>query len=309
MLDTTISIKTDNFDGPLGLLLLLIQKEEIPITKLDLTKITKQYLDYLAQMKELNFDIAGDYLYMAATLILLKSKACLYDDDCVQEDDNLSSIQITSQAELIRRLEELKRFQQLGQQLWKLPKLGHDIFKHPKIDRKTITNSILTPLELDLLIKAYLELLSKNKRGISIIAKDKISIKDKIIFFKSFLIKGQTVNFIDIVEASTPPSAYSKDSNDIKELVSNVIVTFISLLELARLNRISLFQNSDRGEIYIKVLTDLTNFNMNLADGFESDSDLDSDFKLKSEFKSKNKKENLTKTNLINIDVSNNYAQ
>lgn len=77
MLDTTIKVKTDCFDGPLALLLMLIQKEQMSVKELDLTKITKQYLDYLANMKELNFDIAGDYLYLAATLVLLKSKNCV----------------------------------------------------------------------------------------------------------------------------------------------------------------------------------------------------------------------------------------
>ena len=72
MLDTTIQVKTDHFDGPLALLLLLIEKEEMNIRELDLTKITKQYLDYLSQMRDLNFDVAGDYLFLAATLLLLK---------------------------------------------------------------------------------------------------------------------------------------------------------------------------------------------------------------------------------------------
>ena len=78
MLDTSIKVKTDHFDGPLGLLLLLIQKEEMSIRNLNLTKITQQYLDYLDEMKDLNFDIAGEYLYLASTLIFLKSKFSVF---------------------------------------------------------------------------------------------------------------------------------------------------------------------------------------------------------------------------------------
>ena len=89
MLDTSIQVKTDYFDGPLGLLLLLIQKEEMDIRELELTKITKQYLDYLAQMRELNFDIAGDYLYLAATLLLLKSKNCITEEESKKMIDQL----------------------------------------------------------------------------------------------------------------------------------------------------------------------------------------------------------------------------
>ena len=71
MLDTSIKVQTDGFDGPLGLLLLLIQKEEMSIRNLDLTKITKQYLSFIDEMRELNFDVAGEYLFLASNLIFL----------------------------------------------------------------------------------------------------------------------------------------------------------------------------------------------------------------------------------------------
>ena len=79
MLDTKIQIKTNHFDGPLALLLLLIQKEEMDIQNLDLKKITGQYLTYLSQLKEMDFDVAAEYLYLAATLVHLKSKSSIID--------------------------------------------------------------------------------------------------------------------------------------------------------------------------------------------------------------------------------------
>ena len=124
MLDTTIQVRTDNFDGPLALLLLLIQKEEMDIKELELTKITGQYLDYLANMKSLDFDVAGDYLFLAATLLLLKSKSAISDPELDLLGNDLSDsslLEITSQAELVKRLEELKHFQKLGEKLWELP--------------------------------------------------------------------------------------------------------------------------------------------------------------------------------------------
>ena len=72
MLNTSIQVSLNQFDGPLALLLMLVEREEMDIKKLDVGKITEQYLDYLAKMRELNFDIAGDYLYLASTLLLLK---------------------------------------------------------------------------------------------------------------------------------------------------------------------------------------------------------------------------------------------
>ena len=81
MLETTIKVATGHFDGPLSLLLLLVQKEQMDLGKLDLTIITQQYLDYLQIMRDLNFDIAGDYLYLAATLVFLKSQSCLQEEE------------------------------------------------------------------------------------------------------------------------------------------------------------------------------------------------------------------------------------
>ena len=113
MLDTSIQVKTDHFDGPLGLLLILVEKEEMNIRELDLTKITKQYLDYLAQMRDLDFDIAGDYLFLASTLLLLKSKVCIAEEELkgLEQEFGVEGLNITSQSELIRRLEQLQLYQ------------------------------------------------------------------------------------------------------------------------------------------------------------------------------------------------------
>ena len=178
MLDTSINVKTDNFDGPLSLLLMLIQKEEMSINNLDLTVITRQYLNYINQMRELNFNVAGDYLYLAATLILLKSKSSLGEEQLKMLEDALGDSGITSRAELIRRLEELKKFQKISENLWKLPRLGHEIFVKPKVDRKSIINSILTPIDLEKLVMSMSDFLRKNRRKYTVVKRDRISIKE-----------------------------------------------------------------------------------------------------------------------------------
>ncbi len=149
MLDTTIQVKTDHFDGPLGLLLLLVEKEEMNIRELDLTKITKQYLDYLAQMRDLNFDVAGDYLFLAATLLLLKSKVCIAEEEVknLEGEFGVEGLHITSTSELIRRLEELQLYQKMSKKLWEVEKKGYEVFTIPKVDKKAIINSILTPMD------------------------------------------------------------------------------------------------------------------------------------------------------------------
>lgn len=263
MLDTTIKVKTDYFDGPLGLLLLLIQKEEMDVRDLNLTKITKQYLDYLAQMRELNFDVAGDYLYLAATLLLLKSKDCISEEEenRLKEQIEGSELNIASQSELIRRLEELQKYQKMSKKLWDMDKKGHEIFVKPKVNRKAIVNSILTPISIEKLTEAMMDFLHKEKRKYTVVRRDRLSIKEKLVYLKENLSLGSESTLQDLIEAHGEPG------------IDNTVITFISLLELARLKRIEVFQNEAMGEIYINVVKSLEDFDVNQADGFEEESE------------------------------------
>ena len=269
MLDTKIQIKTEHFDGPLALLLLLVQKEEMDIAALDLTKITGQYLSFLTQLEELDFDLAGDYLYFAATLILLKSKNCLEEKDLEEVEEALgeSNLKILSETDLVKRLEELDRFQKLGQKLWNLPKKGHDIFLKPKVNRKAISDSILTPLELNKLTDAMIEILQRTRNKYAVVKKEKISIKKKLEDLQQILTVGEQTNFQNILEQSVSTSRL------------DLVVTFISLLELARLEKVKIFQNEHNSEIYVKVVSDLREIDLkdiddlNEEDQSVSDSD------------------------------------
>ncbi len=259
MAETEILVKIDRFDGPLALLLHLIQKEEVRIQELELTTITQQYLDYLQRMQDLNFDVAGEYLYMAATLLFLKSQTVADESQnenaLVTAADELG-IEITSKGDLIKRLEELERFQRLGQRLWALPKKGHEIFVKPKIDRKAIENSILTPIELDQLTETMMDLIRREKRKYTVIKRDRLSIKEKLIRLKSMLVVGETAIFDNLLDKAETG-------------IVDKVITFISLLELARLKKLQVFQNEDRGTIYVEVKESLDNFDVNTADGFE----------------------------------------
>jgi segregation and condensation protein A len=285
MLDTTIKVKTDYFDGPLALLLMLIQKEQMSVKELDLTKITKQYLDYLANMKELNFDIAGDYLYLAATLVLLKSKNCVTEGESSQLQDSLNgseSLNITSHAELVRRLEELQHFQRMGQKLLTLPQKGKEIFVKPKVNRKEIVNSILTPMELEKLTMTMVDFIFRQNRKYTVVRRDRLSIVEKLQFLKSYLQVGQKTNFEELLHKDNSkklanPGGEIQQSEEVSDEEShetdNVVITFISLLELARLRRIEIFQNENFGNIYVDVVKTLDDFDVTQADGFDEESD------------------------------------
>lgn len=256
MIEHNIQVKLDHFDGPLGLLLHLIQREDMSIKDLDINKITGQYIEYLQKMQDLNFDVAGEYLYMAATLLLIKSKTVADgEEDKIRQigDDN---IQITTKTQLIQKLEELQKFQALGEKLFALPKRDEDIFVRPKVDRKSVQSGILTPMSLDSLTDSMVDLIRREKRKYTVIKRDKLSIKEKLVQLK---------NDLKIGTQTTMTKLLRSEERDTEE----VVITFISLLELARLNKLDIFQNEVMGDIYVDVKEDLNSFDVETADGFD----------------------------------------
>ena len=258
MTENEILVKVDRFDGPLALLLHLVQKEEIRIQDLDLVMITNQYLDYLQKMQDLNFDVAGEYLYMAATLLYLKSQTIAdesQDQNLIKVTAGEMGLEIQTRGDLIKRLEELERFQRLGQRLWGLDKKGHEIFVKPRIDRKAIENSILTPIDLQQLTETMMDLIRREKKKYTVVKRDRISSKEQLIHLKTMLKIGETTQFDSLLQSET-------------EIIDKVI-TFISLLELARLKKLQIFQNEDKGNIYIEVKESLDSFDPETANGFD----------------------------------------
>ena len=259
MTENEILVKVDRFDGPLALLLHLIQKEEMRIQDLDLNMVTNQYLDYLQKMQDLNFDVAGEYLFMAATLLYLKSQTIAdesQDQNMIKITAGEMGLEIQTRGDLIKRLEELERFQRLGQRLWGLPKKGHEIFVHPKIDRKAIENSILTPIDLQQLTETMMDLIRREKKKYAVVKRDRLSIKEKLIRLKTMLKQGETTQFDKLL-----------DENETG--IIDKVITFISLLELARLKKLQIFQNDDKGSIYIEVKESLDSFDPETANGFD----------------------------------------
>ena len=259
MMENEILVKVDSFDGPLALLLHLVHKEELRIQELDLNTITNQYLDYLQKMQDLNFDVAGEYLFMAATLLYLKSQTIAdesQDQNLIKVTAGEMGLEIQTRGDLIKRLEELERYQRLGQRLWALDKKGHEIFVKAKVDRKAIENSILTPLDLEQLTETMMDLIRREKKKYTVVKRDRISIKEKLIYLKTMLKAGETTQFSSLL-----------DSNETG--IIDKVITFISLLELARLKKLQIFQNEDKGSIYIEVKESLDSFDPESANGFD----------------------------------------
>lgn len=259
MIENNIQVKVDRFDGPLGLLLHLVQREEMDIKDLDINKITHQYLDYLKKLQDVNFDIAGEYLYLAASLLFIKSKSVAEDEEEKIKVDNVENLEITTKTQLIQKLEELAKFQKLGQKIFELPKRGEDIFVKPKVDRKAIQNSILTPMELVSLTGVMIDLIRRERRKYTVVKRDRLSIKEKLIELKNNLDVGTKTTMDKLIN-------WEKGKDE-------VVITFISLLELARLKKLEIFQNDHDSSIYVDVVDDLNQFDVETADGFDPEDD------------------------------------
>src|SRR3954467_807035 len=112
-----ITVRLESFEGPLDLLLYLIQSHELDISKISISKITDQYLAYVRLMQELNFDAASEFLVMAATLLHWKSRALLPQDLKTDATGNLLEEGAFSQEDLVRQLLEHQRFLAAGENL------------------------------------------------------------------------------------------------------------------------------------------------------------------------------------------------
>lgn len=251
-----IIIHIDQFDGPLALLLYLVQKEEMDIQDLDLTTITGQYLNYINKMEELNFDVAGEYLYMASLLIFFKSEKSVNESEKSNEDQEENEFEIYSKEQLILRLQELEKYQKLGNGIWQLPKEGEAFYKKPKVNKKFHFQSFMQEMEMSDLTSVMIDYLKKQRRRVHVVAKEKLSIKNKLIYLKKLLVKGKKFLFKDLLESAN-------------EKTQEIVMTFISILELARLQKLEVFQAENSEEIHVDVIGSLKDFDVNQADGFE----------------------------------------
>jgi segregation and condensation protein A len=258
VIEKDIFVHINQFDGPLGLLLYLVKREEMDIQDLDLTKITGQYLDYISKMEELNFDVAGEFLYMSSVLIFLKSQKSVDDEQKTQISQIDNELEIHSKEQLILKLKELEHYQKISTALWALPKVGSEFYARPKIDKKLHFQTLFKEMSVNELTSVMIDYLKKSRRQFHVITKDKLSIKGKLESLKSILLKGKKFLFEDLLDIT-------------KNRTEEMVMTFISLLELARLKRLEVFQAENSKEIHVNVIKDLQNFNVDQADGFEDE--------------------------------------
>lgn len=238
------SVKLDTFEGPLDLLLHLIQEAEVDIYDIPVAEITEQYMNYIRSMQELELDIASEYLVMAATLLMIKSKMLLpkheetlLDDEPLFEDDD-------PREELVSKLVEYRKYKEIANELKAMAEKRNQIFSRPPVDLEQYVDE-KNPLDgsgvtLFDMLRAYQKMMQRNKFRVPKLATVKsedISVEDRM------------VDVLNIVEKKNGACRFD-------ELFSTwdkryVVVTFLAILELMKTKAIQCVQASHFSEIFI----------------------------------------------------------
>ncbi len=170
------TFRLEGFEGPLDLLLHLIQKNEIDIFDIPMALITEQYLEYLQMMKMINLDIAGEYLLMASTLLHIKSKMLLPKPQDGEEEEGEDP-----RAELVRRLLEYQKYKEAAGELEKRPMLGRDVFVRWVPPEEEASEEERIEVSLFELLEAFRKVLERAKlEGVHEVHLEPISVEDKI---------------------------------------------------------------------------------------------------------------------------------
>ena len=229
-------IQLENFEGPLDLLLHLIKKNEMDIYDIPMSKITDQYLAILDAMKILNLDLAGEFLLMAATLLHIKSKLLLpklVEEELEEEDED-------PRAELVRRLLEYQKYKEVSLTLDNKPQLGRDLFARVAPEPEVLEEAEAGFVAVGLfdLLAALKEVLKESPEElVHQVNMEQLSVKDRINLILSALQGQESVAFVDLF------------SDGIRR--SELIVTFLALLELVKLRLVRFMQNTTHGSIWL----------------------------------------------------------
>jgi segregation and condensation protein A len=227
-----LEVFLEAFEGPLDLLLYLIRRQNLDILDIPIAEITKQYMGYIELLKELQFELAAEYLVMAAILAEIKSRMLLprpaEDED---EDD--------PRAELVRRLQEYERFKQAAEDIDDLPREGRDwvVAGAHMPDRKVI--QIPPEVDLDDMLAALRDVLGRAELFSSHqVQMEPLSVRERMTSIMDRLRRNPYLEFQHFFTA--------------EEGRMGVVVTFLAIMELTREKVIDIIQNEPMGQIYLK---------------------------------------------------------
>lgn len=242
----TVSYKLEVFEGPLDLLLHLIDKNEIDIYNIPISEITDQYMQYLETMQELQLDVTSEFLVMAATLLSIKSKMLLPKPPVVEIEGDETEEEADPRAELVQKLLEYRKYKGIAEHL-REKEIGRSlIYMREPEDltpyRKDVPANPLEGIHMADLILAFQRVLrrSASRNRVARIRRDEITVKDRIR------------QVVDALEESGGQMLFSRLLGDDLEREA-VIVTFLAMLELIKIRRIVCYQHGLFEDIVIRL--------------------------------------------------------
>jgi segregation and condensation protein A len=260
-MDTGYSIALDVFEGPLDLLLHLVKKHELSILDIPISFVTEKYLDYLDAMQALDIDVAGEYLLMAATLCHIKSRELLPNPEPLEPEDGegLTEAEIDPRGDLIKRLLEYQKYKEAADQLGHRPVVGRNVWHRGTSTEDAVGEGIdidaiapLAPFPVHKLIEAFDRVMKSAKVRVSHdVTIDRLSVSQKIAELTDRLEAEGRFSF-------TSMFAFLREgvARTAEEIRHEAVVTFLALLEMAKLRLLALSQLPEDEEIFIERVGD-----------------------------------------------------
>ena len=228
-----LQVFLEAFEGPLDLLLYLIRRQNIDILNIPIAEITKQYVQYIEVMQELQLELAGEYLLMAAMLAEIKSRMLLPRPEVeVEEEDD-------PRAELVRRLQEYERYKKAAEDIGELPRLERDVFvaTADAPERKVVTK--LPDVTLKELLLAFHDVLQRAEMFSNLqMQREPLSVRQRMSEILSRVKANTFTGFSDLFDA--------------EEGRMGVAVTFIALLELLRESVVEVVQSGEFAPLHVR---------------------------------------------------------
>jgi segregation and condensation protein A len=228
-------VKLERFEGPLDLLLYLIQKQEIDIYDIPIAKITKQYLEYIRMLEFLNLELAGEFLVMAATLMRIKARMLLPARETEEEEIE------DPRRQLVQQLLEYRRFKEAAGQLEAMHYQRTLLFTRPDQDISPQEVEAVYDYNLFDLITSFRQVLEKARVRYVDMKADETSIEEKMEVLKARLAECDIMAFEDLFSGDAGPG--------------DLIATFLALLELLRLRLARVKQARPFSQIWIHRVT------------------------------------------------------
>jgi segregation and condensation protein A len=226
------------YEGPLDLLLDLIKQQKMSIHDIRISEITAQYLVYLHKLEELDVDVSAEFIYMAATLIYIKSKMLLPPDPLASSEEQAAD----PRAELVQRLVEHEKFKNAAQLLYQKQQIEENVWSKPDKslyqDPRTEGELVVSLVDL---VKVFQQVLERRKEVVRIdLQHEQFTVAQMIAQLRAQIIASleNSVNLIQFFEAC--PSRHA------------MIVAFLAVLEMVKLQAVALVQEKMFGEILVR---------------------------------------------------------